>query len=269
MSTPPAPARIHLLAARKAPFVVIIRRSPSKVFHIIRWDTRTDKFEHGSWFNGKIYSKRCDVSFDGQWMVYLAMGSDGNTWNGCCALPFLKTYLEGNNFGSWNGGGMWRDEKTLLLNCWEKVKGHVPFQTEPLGYGRDEDLGITYLKMERDGWTRMGDNWGNERPIKSPTHKIANDDDDGWEWKPARKGPTLECFYRGYLEHGYTFEFRVREFPDVLTPDVEWATFDSLNNLVWSRGGWVYRASLADLRRGKVGFEADLNSLQRPERPAP
>ncbi|MEM7773351.1 MAG: hypothetical protein AAF327_22955, partial [Cyanobacteria bacterium P01_A01_bin.37] len=77
---PAQPARIHLLPAKRSPYVLVIRRKPSKCFHIIRWNTKTDRLEHGSWFNGKLYPKRCDISFDGQWMVYLAMGDSGNTW---------------------------------------------------------------------------------------------------------------------------------------------------------------------------------------------
>ena len=79
--TPAKPARIHLLPAAKAPVVVVIRRKPSKLFHVIRVDTVTGKYEQGAWFNGKLYAMRCDVSFDGDWLVYLAMGAGGNTWN--------------------------------------------------------------------------------------------------------------------------------------------------------------------------------------------
>jgi hypothetical protein len=64
--TPADPARIHLLPAKGAACVVVIRRKPSKCFHVIRWNTRTDELEHGSWFHGKLYPKRCDVSFDGE-----------------------------------------------------------------------------------------------------------------------------------------------------------------------------------------------------------
>jgi hypothetical protein len=123
------PARIHLLPSKGSPYVAVIRRKPSKVFHIIRWNTKDDSLEYGSWFKGKLYPKRCDISFDGQWMVYLAMGSKGNTWNGVCQLPRLKTYLEAGNYGTWFGGGYWKTEKELLLNGWrEELTGRIPFQ---------------------------------------------------------------------------------------------------------------------------------------------
>ncbi len=73
MSTPPAP-RLHLLIARAAPRILILRRGPSHVYHLVLWHTDTDTFEHGSWFHGTLYVRRCDLSFDGQWLVYFAMG---------------------------------------------------------------------------------------------------------------------------------------------------------------------------------------------------
>jgi hypothetical protein len=33
------PARIHLLRAKTAPIVIVIRCKPSKLFHVLKWDT--------------------------------------------------------------------------------------------------------------------------------------------------------------------------------------------------------------------------------------
>ena len=63
--TTSAPARLHLLPAKKAPIVVVIRRKPSRLFHIIRVNTKNGTYEQGAWFTGKLYANRCDVSFDG------------------------------------------------------------------------------------------------------------------------------------------------------------------------------------------------------------
>jgi hypothetical protein len=94
-------SRIHLLAARKAPTIAILQRKRSKLFHVIVIDTEALRITEGSWFRGKLYPKRCDVSFDGKFMVYLAMGASGKTWNGVCRLPWLTTVIErlGENWG--------------------------------------------------------------------------------------------------------------------------------------------------------------------------
>jgi hypothetical protein len=80
-------SRIHLLAARSAPALVVLQRKRSKLFHVIVIDTGTLRITEGSWFRGKLYPLRCDVSFDGRFMVYLAMGASGKTCNGICRLP--------------------------------------------------------------------------------------------------------------------------------------------------------------------------------------
>ncbi len=265
MSVPePIPARLHLLRAHDAPIIAIVRRGPSKLFHVIKWNTEKDKLEYGSWFSGTLYPMRCDLSFDGKWMVYLAMGAGGETWNGCCQLPFLKTHLKGENNGTWNGGGVWRDARTLLLNRWLDERGHVPFETEPMNTGRGEDEGVLYAKMARDGWERNGDNWGTKERAKNNRTRVV--DDDGWSWRFCGKGPTLHCFFRGYLERGRTFEFRVADNPGLLNEAVEWATFDARGHLVVARAGWIERYSPANVKSGRPGFRLDLNGLTRPTR---
>ena len=111
-----------MLRARDAPVIAVIGRGPSKLFHLIKWNTEQDKLEHGSWFSGKLYPMRCDLSFDGKWMVYLAMGDNGETWN----------------------GGDWRDAKTLMRNNWSDERGQVPFATEPMNAEYGEDEGMLY-----------------------------------------------------------------------------------------------------------------------------
>jgi hypothetical protein len=87
MSKPRRTARIHLLCARGEPVVIVLRRKPSRWFHVLRWNTRTDAIEQGSWFYGRIYEKRCDVSPDRRWIIYFASAQhDHNfpTWTGLC-----------------------------------------------------------------------------------------------------------------------------------------------------------------------------------------
>jgi len=228
-------ARIHLLTAKDAPYVVIIRRKPSKTFHIIRWNIEHDEFEHGSWFTGHIYVHRSDISFDGNWMVYLARGARGTTWNGVCLLPYLKTYVEAVAPDTWGGGGYWRDRDTIITDSWGTTKGEVPFRLEP---GRGE---IHVQRMKRDGW-------------------IHNEYNKSWSWQFHPRRATLEAIY---YKHTADFKFRLREFPDLLDQQVECATIGANGDLLFTRGGWVYRYTRSDLRKGKPGFAADLNGLTR------
>jgi hypothetical protein len=257
------PARIHLLPAKEAPYVVIVRRKPSKTFHIIRWNVEHDEFEHGSWFTGHIYVYRSDVSFDARWMVYLARGASGATWNGVCLLPYLRTYLEANAPDTWDGGGYWKDSNTLLTYSWKAPTGSLPFRIEPAKGDGTLNSADLHLRMARDGWVRNGNYWGADRRIHGKKGLILRDGDDGWNWRLERCGPPLEAFFRGYMQPGHPYEFRAREFPTLMDQEVEWATFAANGDLVFTRLGCVYRYSRDDLRRGKPGFAADLNGLTR------
>ena len=130
-------SRIHLLVARHAPTVVILQRKRAKLFHIVVVDAKKRRVEEGSWFRGKLYMLRCDVSFDGKHMVYLAMGSKGTTWNGVCRLPWLSTLTEAENMGSWFGGGYFESNKVLRTNGWGDTtclppkRTLAPFKLEP------------------------------------------------------------------------------------------------------------------------------------------
>ena len=139
-------------------------------------------------------------------MVYLAMGDSGNTWNGVCRLPYLRTVVEGPNMGTWFGGGYWRDRKTLLLNQWEPAEGAVPFKMAPLKaeFG-GEDLSVLYPKWERDGWRRRGDNYGTHEIKNLAKYTVECRGDDGWGNQPSRQYPALTARDIGYLAHGYTF----------------------------------------------------------------
>lgn len=263
---PTSTARIHLLPAKEAPYVVVLRRKPSKCYHVIRWNTQTDELNHGSWFRGRLYSNRCDVSFDGQWMVYLALGATGQPWNGVCRLPFLKCVAESPSLGTYFGGGFWRDRNTLLLNGWEPEKGAIPFKMQSMNprFG-GEDLSVLYPRWERDGWRRRGTSFGVERVLKD-TRKYAVEciGDDGWEHRPSPAHPALVVHYSGYLEHGYTFRYSLEECPGLLDEQVDSACWDSSGNLVYSRAGVLYKHSLDSLLTGEPETAVDLESLSPP-----
>ncbi len=58
----PRHAALYAILARDARTGVVFRRGPSRQVQLIRWDLRDDTFEHGQWFKGRIYERRCDLS---------------------------------------------------------------------------------------------------------------------------------------------------------------------------------------------------------------
>lgn len=106
--------RLTLFIAPEAGRAVILRRGPTRWVHLILWNMPSDEFEFGSWFEGRIYEDRCDLSPDGQFFLYFAanqshrnwteLGADA--WTAICQPPWVKAIvLYPSGCGTWGGGG--------------------------------------------------------------------------------------------------------------------------------------------------------------------
>jgi hypothetical protein len=206
-------------------------------------------------------------------MVYLAMGAGGNTWNGVCRLPWLSTQTQAENMGAWFGGGYFADKKLLRTNGWGSpdfnpaTRADAPFTLEPYQsrYG-GEDLGVVYERLARDGFTRLGENWGTQRNLGTRQLQVACEGDDGWGRRPSRRHPLLILRYAGYLEHGYTFAFTLDAYPNLLD-GASWANWDCNGNLWVARPGLVEQYTLSDLGRGTPSFALDMEQFEPPAKP--
>jgi hypothetical protein len=260
-------SRIHLLAAKEAPIVVILQRKSSKLFHVITVGTENHWVNEGSWFRGVLYAIQSDVSFDGKYMIYLARGAHAKTWSGLCRLPWLKTLVHVET--PLTGGGYFSGPHDLKTHGWdhsEKVfsSDDVPFTIERdpkrhFGY----ELANVYGRFERDGFTRLGSNWGEEQEFKTPRYRVVCTGDDGWGRRPARGYPELQVRYVGFLDGEFKFVFTLDEHPDLLE-GANWATWDLGNNLWVARSGIVEQYALGNLRRSTPSFSLDVEQFEPP-----
>jgi len=269
-------ARIHLLCARSRPVVLVLRRKPTRVFHLVRWDTRHDTLEPGSWFFGRLYEKRCDVSPDGEWLVYFAASqtrSGTRSWTGLAHVPWLKAVAFHAGSGTWLGGGFWRNERTLCLTAYpgwdtpelkaEGRPGRLPFAVERHDWQRDAgDLEVLTNRFDRD--------WVADEAVSAPRTSVAKGGSWSvrgvtWAWirAPSARHPRLRV--RGPVDTASGFEFSLDDRPDLLA-DADWADYDALGQLVFARAGVLYRSTLADLRAGRITQSIDLEPLQPPAR---
>lgn len=137
--------------------------------------------EHGSWYAGTLYPKRADVSFDGKWLVFLAMDPGAVTFNRMARPPLLTPVVEVPADGTYRGGGYWESASLLRLNGWftyakgrrKKVEDALP-QSLALAEYEDElgDEGVLYHRLLRDGWRRVGDaeaSWCQQLTASHPT----------------------------------------------------------------------------------------------------
>jgi hypothetical protein len=264
------PSRIHLLAARQAPIVVILQRKRAKLFHVITVDTETHLVSEGSWFRGVLYAMYSDVSFDGQFMVYLARGSTGGTWSGVCRLPRLKTLVHVES--PLTGGGYFSGPGDLKTHGWDYSEKIFSSDDIPFTIERDQkrhfgsELSVILGRFERDGFERLGDKWGEEQEFHTPHFHTVCTGDDGWGRRPARGYPELQVRYLGYSK-GLRFAFALEEYPHVVE-GASWAAWDNGNNLWVARPGVVQQYALDDLRRGEPSFSLDVDQFEPPARPA-
>ena len=112
---------LFVLTAAEADRAVILRRGPSKWFHVIGWDTRRDVFEHGAWLKGRIYEERCDLSPDGRLLVAAVHQASKNgtsythAWTAVSRAPWLKALALWPQDTTYGLGGRFDGPRSLIL----------------------------------------------------------------------------------------------------------------------------------------------------------
>lgn len=113
--------RLFVIPARDAHKAVILRRGPSKWYHIILWDTKRDQFEEGAWFKGRIYEEKCDLSPDGQVFVYFvhqgnrARTTYSHAWTAVSRPPWLHALTLWPDTDTYGGGGRFTGDRRLQI----------------------------------------------------------------------------------------------------------------------------------------------------------
>lgn len=262
-------SRIHLLAAKEAPIVVILQRKRAKLFHVVTVNTEKHWVNEGSWFRGVLYALDSDLSFDGKFMVYRARGKNRATWSGVCRLPWLKTLVHVEP--PITGGGYFSGPNDLKTHGWDHCEKIFSSDDIPFTIERDpkrhfgSESAVIFARFERDGFERLGDNWGDEQEFNTPRFHVVCTGDDGWGRRPARGYPELQVRYVGYFS-GLRFAFTLEEYPYILE-GASWVTWDSGNNLWVARPGIVEQYTLDDLRSGTPSYSLDVDQFEPPPKP--
>ena len=161
------PCRLFSIFARQASRAVIIRRGPTQWTQLILWHTDTDEVECGQWFKARVYERRCDLSPDGTKLIYFArkverrtIADEGYTyaWTAISRPPYWTALALWPKGDCWNGGGLFQDNKTVVLNHWPEQSAphakHLPqgLTVYPNPLARGEDDPIFSRRLARDGW---------------------------------------------------------------------------------------------------------------------
>ncbi|MBS1714088.1 MAG: hypothetical protein JST30_07090 [Armatimonadetes bacterium] len=172
MAKPSPLARIDGILASRSPLAVVFRRGPSKLTQLLVWDTDTDSVAPGQWIRGRVYTKRCDVSPDGQLMVgaftnysstrQLADKIVSKSWEECgwtavSRPPYFSAIALWFTGSEWNGGGVWQEDGRLSLNdppgLWKEAKAPPSWlKARRMSLGGSEDEPVFTTRLQRHGW---------------------------------------------------------------------------------------------------------------------
>ena len=118
MSQSSSQVRMYAILARKARFGVVFRRGPSKSVLLIGWNTSNDTFQQGQWLRGRIYERRCDLSPDGNLLLYFAASyrKPYYSWSAISRPPYLTALALWPKGDGWGGGGHFLSQHRIALN---------------------------------------------------------------------------------------------------------------------------------------------------------
>lgn len=278
-------ARIDGLLAREAPVVVLFRRGPSKSVGLFRWDLRDDRIEEGQWFWGRIYTRRCDLSPNGELLCYFAGRFRGplGTWTAISRPPYLTALALWSQGHTWGGGGLFSTNGRLALNHSFDETGETPYRPRldglplPPGFlvrplhersGAGEDDPIESMRLVRDGWT-LSDEGSRVTQSWSAPIRLAYDRPYA-RTKPIA-GHKREPLLLRVLLHGLHERDgrRIVESGQIVTQDdtvirdlgrIDWADASAKGDVLWTAGGCVHRISRGELARdAEPRMVADLN----------
>lgn len=255
--------RIHVLLARDAPVAAIFRRGPTKQVRLLRWDLRTDEITGGQWLAGRVYDGRCDLSPDGELLVYFAMRK-GHTWTAISRPPYFTPLAVWDEQGTWGGGGTFTSNRRVLLRTNPACMTLDPKFTLPDGFVVDwitaddrtpREGTWTHREPEAEDTTTPS---GKPRQLGRYTPSIRS------RVRPGQSTMMLEA-HPVVVEDPYgppeSCEYVLRDLKNdrlEVLGELDWADWDRNGDLLHAREGELLRARLPQRRIDDVKTVARL-----------
>lgn len=281
-------ARLYALIARHARRAVVFRRGPAKQTLILAWNLADDTLERGQWFKGRIYERRCDLSADGELLVYAAASNRPPlySWTAISRPPYLTALALWNDPGMWGGALFGDDWTTLRMNNLSPVEAPLRPTGEPL----PDALAVSMLgpimnerelmarRLERDGWRTTSEGTRVRLARGSPLQ--SRFDPPAIREKPIGLG-GLKLSVQLHGEHEtngppYVETCQVQDEHGEGVIDlgrIDWTDVDHTGDVLYAADGCLFRLSgeriAADPRSATSTKIADLNALTFEEVVAP
>lgn len=289
-------ARIFFIKARKANKAIVFRRGPTDWIQMIVWDLDNDSLEFGQWINKKVPMRNCDVSPSGKYLIYFVDNFEHTNSRTVISRPPFWTALT-----AWEhtdplfdtGGGLFADEKLVILNLHSEIPTHkYPIPSDliihPFKSQKEYNLWKGHInlmheqRLEMNGWTEHNDEiFVQKETTQTATKKISGD----WLKKdPKRADPIhpklwkksisnnaslyMITFY--HFEHRKNFDtFYLAKKREIIKLDgITWADVDDRNRIIATKKGKLYASKIsADGSVDYINLQViyDLNS-QTPKR---
>jgi hypothetical protein len=276
----------------------VFRRGPGKNVLALRWNTARDTFEEGQWLRGRIYERRCDLSPSGEYLVYFAAKFRGTypTYTVVSRPPWLTALALWRGLGTWGGGGLFQDERTLLLNHRGsltpdegRVDGRIRVDSLGPHAGFGEDNPLWHTRLLRDGWTLAHPGMWAAPPGGALAKKttVAGTETAVW-WQidppmvykrpqPTKPSAILEMRIHGLHELDgpwYAMEHAVMDSRGVERARLgrsDWADWDPSGDLLYAKEGRIHRVPREKVFAGEDAASTlvDLRPLRFTSREAP
>jgi hypothetical protein len=245
---------------------------------LLTWDLTTDAVVEGQWLKGRIYERRCDLSPDGELLLYFAATyhQPYRSWSAISRPPYLTALALWPKGNGWGGGGHFAAADRVRLN---HRKGEMRLAagyalppwlaveqlSEVAGWGEDDP--VWSMRLERDGWVCTS---GRSRQIEDRDGKVWITFEPPIVWEKAHpvepRTAVLRMLLRGIRERNgawYVIDHTVvTGSGETLLEGTDWADWDHSGDLLYAAGASLYRRRYANGAIASPVLVADLSDLQ-------
>lgn len=237
-----------VLLARTAPIGLLIRRGPSKWWHLTLWNTRGDHFTGGQWFRGSLYPNKCDLAPDGSLFSYFAgkfqsiarqRGYD-YTWVAVSRPPYFTALSLWPVGDTWGGHTMFLDDGSFHVGTLKAC--HPDHPPGPLRVANHSYLNLGDPFLATPPWARAG--W---KPIhlSEKVKKLTYFDPLLSSWRRTegnlcldRKVNRGEDRFPSQRPSRYTI-YKLDAQTELARFEAHWADFDQRGRLIAAVGGRI------------------------------
>ncbi|WP_300485821.1 hypothetical protein [Flavobacterium sp.] len=268
---------------------IVFRRGPTDWIQMSIWNLDNDTLEPGQWIHKKVPMRNCDISPSGNYLIYAVDNFENGRSRTVISKPPFWTALTVWEHGDMlfdKGGGLFADEKTVVLNVQStQALEHYPvpshLNVETFQTQKEYSLSKGHVNLlhehrqEINGWTEEKDPSFIQ---KETTPLLQETNPKSIVPKLWKKNITNSAalywitFYDPELRKNVDLFYLGRKEEKIKLHDITWANIDNRNRIIATKEGKLYASKIA--ADGSVDYTNlemmhDLNPLKPSRIPTP